>query len=249
MARPHNAPKSLSNGCWRKAATPITLKKDTENAERSEVRGSEVETPVEDITRELRESAALKVRVAETQGAIIQAMIECIWESMQQGGKLLLCGNGGSAADAQHLATECVVRLEAERAPLPAIALTTDTSLLTAAGNDYGFETIFARQVAGLGRPGDVLLAISTSGNSRNVIRAVEEAHRGRLQTLGLLGKHGGKLKEMVHIALVVPSSSTQRIQQVHITVGHILCGALERRILSTPLTTSQDPVETDTAT
>ena len=133
-----------------------------------------------------------------------------------------------------------------ERAPLPAIALTTDTSLLTAAGNDYGFETIFARQVAGLGRPGDVLLAISTSGNSPNVVRAVEAAHQRGLHTLALLGKDGGRLKEMVHIALVVPSSSTQRIQEVHITVGHILCGALERRILSTPLATSQDPVAMD---
>ena len=198
---------------------------------------------MDDITRELRESAALKVHVAETQGALIQAMIECIWESMQQGGKLLLCGNGGSAADAQHLATECMVRLETERAPLPAIALTTDTSLLTAAGNDYGFETIFARQVAGLGRPGDVLLVISTSGNSPNVVRAVEAAHRCGMHTLGLLGKDGGRLKQMVHMALVVPSSSTQRIQEVHITIGHIVCGALERRILSTPLTTSQGSV------
>ena len=204
---------------------------------------------MDDIIRELRESATLKVHVAETQGAIMQAMIECIWESMQQGGKLLICGNGGSAADAQHLATECMVRLEAERAPLPAIALTTDTSLLTAAGNDYGFETIFARQVAGLGRPGDVLLAISTSGHSPNVVRAVEEAHRRGLHTLGLLGKDGGRLKDIVHIALVVPSSNTQRIQEVHITIGHILCGTLERRILSTPLTLYQDPVSVDTIT
>jgi D-sedoheptulose 7-phosphate isomerase len=204
---------------------------------------------MDDIIRELRESATLKVHVAETQGAIIQAMIECIWESMQQGGKLLICGNGGSAADAQHLATECMVRLEAERTPLPAIALTTDTSLLTAAGNDYGFETIFARQVAGLGRPGDVLMAISTSGNSPNVVRAVEEAHRRGLRTLGLLGRDGGRLKDMVHIALVVPSSNTQRIQEVHITIGHILCGTLERRILSTPLTIYPDPVSMDTIT
>jgi D-sedoheptulose 7-phosphate isomerase len=204
---------------------------------------------MDDIMRELRESASLKVHVAETQGASIQAMIECIWESMQQGGKLLICGNGGSAADAQHLATECMVRLEAERAPLPAIALTTDTSLLTAAGNDYGFETIFARQVAGLGRPGDVLLAISTSGNSPNVVCAVEEAHRRGLRTLGLLGRDGGRLKDMVHIALVVPSSNTQRIQEVHITIGHILCGTMERRMLSTPLTVYPDPVSMDTIT
>lgn len=204
---------------------------------------------MDDIIRELRESATLKMHVAETQGAIIQAMIECIWESMQQGGKLLICGNGGSAADAQHLATECMVRLEAERPPLPAIALTTDTSLLTAAGNDYGFETIFARQVAGLGRPGDVLMAISTSGNSSNVVCAVEEAHRRGLRTLGLLGRDGGRLKDMVHIALVVPSSNTQRIQEVHITIGHILCGTLERRILSTPLPIYPDPVSMDTIT
>ena len=204
---------------------------------------------MDDIIRELRESATLKMHVAETQGAIIQAMIECIWESMQQGGKLLICGNGGSAADAQHLATECMVRLEAERTPLPAIALTTDTSLLTAAGNDYGFETIFARQVAGLSRPGDVLMAISTSGNSSNVVCAVEEAHRRGLRTLGLLGRDGGRLKDMVHIALVVPSSNTQRIQEVHITIGHILCGTLERRILSTPLPIYPDPVSMDTIT
>jgi D-sedoheptulose 7-phosphate isomerase len=204
---------------------------------------------MDDIIRELRESATLKMHVAETQGAIIQAMIECIWESMQQGGKLLICGNGGSAADAQHLATECMVRLEAERTPLPAIALTTDTSLLTAAGNDYGFETIFARQVVGLGRPGDVLMAISTSGNSSNVVCAVEEAHRRGLRTLGLLGRDGGRLKDMVHIALVVPSSNTQRIQEVHITIGHILCGTLERRILSTPLPIYPDPVSMDTIT
>jgi len=202
---------------------------------------------MDDIAQELRDSAALKLCVAETQGPIIQAMLECVWESMQQGGKLLLCGNGGSAADAQHLATECMVRLEVERAPLPALALTTNTSLLTAAGNDHGFETIFARQVAGLGRPGDVLLAISTSGNSLNVVRAVEAAQQRGLHTLGLLGKDGGRLKDMVHIALVVPSSNTQRIQEVHITVGHILCGALERRILRAPLVMSQEPVATGT--
>jgi D-sedoheptulose 7-phosphate isomerase len=190
---------------------------------------------MDDIARELRDSAALKLQVAETQGPTIQAMIECIWDSMQQGGKLLLCGNGGSAGDAQHIATECMVRLEVDRAPLPAIALTTDTSLITAAGNDHGFDTIFARQVAGLGRAGDVLLAISTSGNSRNVIQAVEEAHRRGLHTLAWLGRDGGKLKDMVHIPLVVPSQSTQRIQEVHITLGHIICGALERRALALP--------------
>jgi D-sedoheptulose 7-phosphate isomerase len=187
-----------------------------------------------DITQELRESAALKLQVASTQVQTIQAMIDCIWESLQGGGKLLLCGNGGSAADAQHLATECMVRLQVARAPLPALALTTDTSLLTAAGNDDGFETIFARQVVGLGRPGDVLLAISTSGNSRNVIRAVEAARYRGLHTLGFLGNEGGALRPLVDLALVVPSANTQRIQEVHITVGHIVCGALERRVVTT---------------
>ncbi len=191
---------------------------------------------MDDITQELRESAVLKVHVAETQGHILQAMVECMWESLQQGGKLLWCGNGGSAADAQHLATECMVRLEAEREPLPAIALTTDTSLLTAAGNDHGFETIFARQVAGLGRPGDVLLALSTSGNSPNVVRAVEEARCRGLHTLGLLGKDGGRLKTKVHMARVIPSSNTQRIQEGHMTVGRIRCGRLERRFLGAAL-------------
>jgi D-sedoheptulose 7-phosphate isomerase len=194
---------------------------------------------LEEITQELRESAALKLEVAATQAGVIQAMIECLWACLSQGGKLLLCGNGGSAADAQHLATECMVRLHTSRAPLPAIALTTDTSLLTAAGNDDGFETIFARQVAGLGQAGDVLLAISTSGNSRNVVRAVEAARQRALRTLGLLGKGGGVLAGLVDMALVVPSANTQRIQEVHITVGHILCGALEQRVLA-----AADPTE-----
>jgi D-sedoheptulose 7-phosphate isomerase len=190
------------------------------------------------ITQELRDSAALKLQVAETQADVIRAMIDCVWESLCQGGKLLLCGNGGSAADAQHLATECMVRLHVQRAPLPAIALTTDTSLLTAAGNDDGFDTVFARQVAGLGRAGDVLLAISTSGNSPNVVRAVEVARQCGLRTLGLLGKGGGRLATLVDIALVVPSTNTQRIQEVHITVGHILCGVLEQRILAASVAT-----------
>ena len=120
---------------------------------------------MEDITQELRYSAELKLQVAATQSRVIQVMIDCVWGSMQQGGKLLLCGNGGSAADAQHLATECMVRMQNDRYPLPAVALTTDTSLLTAAGNDYGFDMIFARQVAALGCAGDVLLAFAIEKN------------------------------------------------------------------------------------
>ena len=191
---------------------------------------------MEDIVQELRESANLKVQVAATQGPVLQAMVACIWNSMQHGGTLLLCGNEGSAADAQHLATECMVRLQVERGPLPALALTTDTSLLTAAGNDYGFETIFARQIVGLGRRGDVLLVLSTSGNSPNVMRAVEAARCQGIHTMAWLGKGGGAVARMVDTALIVPSDNTQRIQEVHITLGHILCGALERRLLALPL-------------
>ena len=188
---------------------------------------------MDDITRRLRESAALQLEVAETQGAVIEAMFDMIWESFEQGGKLMLCGNGGSAADAQHLATEFMVRLRENRRPLPALALTTDTSLLTAASNDWGFDTIFARQVEGLGRAGDVLWVSSTSGQSVNVIRAVEQARRQGIRTLGFLGRDGGVLRDLVEVALVVPSMSTERIQEVHITVGHILCEELERRVLT----------------
>ena len=195
---------------------------------------------MQEITRALHDSAALKKQIAATQSDIIQAMIDCIWTCLQQGGKLLLCGNGGSAADAQHLATECMVRLQETRAPLPAVALTTDTSLLTAAGNDDGFDTIFARQVQGLGQPGDVLLALSTSGNSTNVIRAVETAQRRAIQTIGLLGKDGGALGALVDISLVVPSFDTQRIQEAHITIGHILCQVLEQRLLADPTAMAQ---------
>jgi D-sedoheptulose 7-phosphate isomerase len=192
---------------------------------------------MEDLIRhELHDSAMLKLHVAATQAPLIAAMIDVVWDSIQQGGTLLLCGNGGSAADAQHIATECMVRLHTDRQPLPALALTTDTSLLTAAGNDYGFDTIFARQVAGLGRPGDVLLALSTSGNSPNVVRAVDVARQRGLRTLGWLGKGGGCLAKMVDIAFIVPSANTQRIQEVHITLGHILCGELERRVQATPV-------------
>ena len=139
-----------------------------------------------------------------------------------------------------------MMRQNAERAPLPAIVLTTETSLLTAAGTDQGFETIFARQGAGFGRPGDVLHALRTSGNARHGMRAVEAAPQRGLPTLGLRGKDGGMLKDMVPSVLVVPSAHTQRTQEVPITGGHLLCGALERRVLSTPRVASQEPVATD---
>jgi len=138
--------------------------------------------------------------------------------------KLLLCGNGGSAADAQHIAAEFVNRYTLERPPLPAIALTTDTSVITSIGNDYSFDVIFSKQVKALGVEGDVLLAISTSGNSTNVLSAVKDARSQGIYTIGLIGKDGGKLAGLVELALVVKNNMTPRIQEAHILAGHILC-------------------------
>lgn len=144
------------------------------------------------------------------------------------GNKVLLCGNGGSAADAQHIAAELVCRFETTRRGLPAIALTTDTSALTAIGNDLGFDRLFSRQVEALGSEGDVLIAFSTSGNSGNVIAAILAAKGKGMVTIGLLGGDGGKLKNLVDHALVVPSTVTARIQECHILVGHIWCGMID---------------------
>jgi D-sedoheptulose 7-phosphate isomerase len=185
---------------------------------------------IDDIRRELAESAAVKKAIGEEcAGSIIQAG-ETLLRAFRGGGKLLLCGNGGSAADAQHIAAELVVRMTlAGRPALPAIALTTDTSALTAAGNDIGFEMIFARQVEALGAPGDVLLAISTSGNSVNVVRAAGEARRKGMTVVAFLGRGGGALAPVSDVAVMVPSDDTQRIQEGHITVAHIVCGFIER--------------------
>ncbi len=147
---------------------------------------------------------------------------------LKMGYKVLICGNGGSAADAQHFAAEIVGRFEKERKGYPAVALTTDTSALTAIGNDYGFEHIFSRQVEALGQKGDILIGISTSGNSKNVIRAVETAKRMGIFTVGFLGKDGGKLKDIVDTAFIVNHSRTARIQEVHLTLEHALCNIID---------------------
>jgi D-sedoheptulose 7-phosphate isomerase len=152
-------------------------------------------------------------------------------QSLQTGGKLMLCGNGGSAADCQHLAAELTGRFIKDRRPLAAIALSTDTSAITCISNDYSFDEVFARQVQGLGRTGDVLLAISTSGNSRNVIRAVEEALAANISVIGLLGREGGALNKLCDVAIVVPSQVTARIQESHILIGHTLCGMIEQQL------------------
>jgi D-sedoheptulose 7-phosphate isomerase len=151
--------------------------------------------------------------------------------TLKNGGKILFCGNGGSAADSQHLASELTGRFIKDRRPLAAIALSTDTSALTCIGNDYSFDEIFARQVAGLGRACDLLIGISTSGNSRNVIRAVEEAQKLGMQSIGLLGNDGGKLRGLCNQSIVVPSQKTARIQECHILIGHTLCGLIEEEL------------------
>jgi len=151
--------------------------------------------------------------------------------SLRAGGKLLFFGNGGSAADAQHLATEFVVRYRRDRAPIPAIALTTDSSALTAIGNDLGFEQLFARQIAALGRAGDVAIGISTSGQSKNVLKGLEQARAMKLVAAALGGRDGGAMKGLADPLLVVPSETTSRIQEMHIMLGQMLCGALEREL------------------
>src|ERR1041384_2721841 len=155
---------------------------------------------------------------------LVEACVKCI----RGGGKLMLFGNGGSAADAQHLATELTIRYKADRAAIAPIALTTDSSALTAAGNDLGFERVFARQVEALGKAGDVAIAISTSGKSANVIAALKQAKAMKLVTVGFTGKGGGDLKGLADHLLVVPSDTTARIQEMHIALGQMLCGALE---------------------
>lgn len=152
-------------------------------------------------------------------------------QTLQAGGKILFCGNGGSAADSQHLAAELTGRFIKDRRPLAAMALSTDSSALTCIGNDYAFDEVFARQVQGLARAGDLLIGISTSGNSRNVIRAVEEAKAAGAQVVGFLGRDGGALRAMCDVAIVVPSQVTARIQESHILIGHTLCGLIEEHM------------------
>lgn len=156
--------------------------------------------------------------------AILDACIACI----QRGGKIMFIGNGGSASDAQHLATELAIRYKKDRAPIAALALTTDTSALTAGGNDMGFDQIFARQLCAVGKPEDVVIGLSTSGNSANVIEAFKAARTLGVQTIAFTGQSGGKMTQHSDFMLKVPSTTTARIQEMHITLGHMLCGGLE---------------------
>lgn len=184
--------------------------------------------------RDLAEVANL---VGETLDEQILAYADVVCGALVSGRKLLFCGNGGSAADAQHLATEYVVRMESDRAPMAAVALTTDTSLLTAASNDFGFDEVFARQVEALGNPGDVLILHSTSGESENLIRAAAVARRAGLRTVALTAKGGGRLREMVDVSIVVPTDRTSRAQEIHLAIGHEVCALAERHVSDNSLT------------
>jgi D-sedoheptulose 7-phosphate isomerase len=183
----------------------------------------------------LSDSARVKESTIDACRADVMSAIDVVVDTYRNGGKILFCGNGGSAADCQHLATELMVRLnhDVKRPALGAISLCTDPSNLTACGNDLGFEELFARSVEGLGRAGDLLVGISTSGRSKNVIRAVEKAKSIGMKTLCLLGGTGGELKDLCDVAVVVPSSNTQRIQETHITLGHIICESAESLLYS----------------
>jgi D-sedoheptulose 7-phosphate isomerase len=176
----------------------------------------------------MRESADVHARAAETVARATAEAARAISEALDAGGKVLLCGNGGSAADAQHIAAELAGRLRRERRALPAIALTVNASVLTAVSNDYGYERVFARQVEALGRPGDVLVGISTSGGSPNVVRALTAARAAGLVTIGLTGEGGGAMEALCDHVVRAPSSDTQRIQEIHIAVGHAICEIVE---------------------
>ncbi len=183
------------------------------------------------IERIFRESIRVKEETLKTNSEKIVEVIESIRELFNRNGKILLFGNGGSAADSQHIAAEFIGRFKKERRSLPAIALTTDTSILTALGNDYGFDVIFARQIEGLGNRGDVAFGISTSGNSKNVIAGIKQAKKMGLKTISLTGCGGGKLAPLTDISLIVPSTETARIQESHLCIAHAICELVEEKI------------------
>lgn len=206
------------------------------------------------IKEHLTESALVKQKTSEQCNQEILAAANLITEVFRNGGKLLLCGNGGSAADCQHLAAEFVSRLtkEFDRPALPAIALTTDTSFLTAFTNDCEYENVFARQVEALGQPGDVLLGISTSGSSTNIVRAVGYSQRNLIHTIALTGQnplgYPSVLSEMAEITIAVPSNNTQYIQETHLAIEHIICHIIERNLYGEDLVNLVDPLITPIA-
>lgn len=184
-----------------------------------------------DIAAEFNESITVKQQVVEKHLSTINDIANLLIESLQAGNKVLFFGNGGSAADSQHIAGELVSKFRRVRRAMPAIALTTDTSILTSIGNDFGYDYVFARQVEALGQSGDVAIGISTSGNSPNVLRALQAARDAGMTTVGFTGQSGGQMQDYVDISFNVPSSSTPRIQEVHITAGHIICELVEKTV------------------
>lgn len=180
---------------------------------------------------EAQEHASVAQNTFDTLEANFTTIVDLCTQAIQNNKKIIFCGNGGSAADAQHLATELTIRYKQNRDPIAALAITTDTSTLTAAGNDLGFDQIFARQLAALGQDGDVLIGISTSGNSANVIEAFKQAKTMNIPTILFTGLTGGKLVDHADHALKIPSTTTARIQEMHITLGQMLCGALEHKL------------------
>ena len=189
------------------------------------------------LSDSLKESARVLDALARDAAALeaMEKALSAAAEALSSGGKLLFCGNGGSAAGAQHAAGELVGRFKLERKGLAAVALTTDTSVLTAVGNDYGFDDVFARQVEALGEEGDALFALSTSGNAENVLRAVASAREKGLRVVGLTGKGGGRMAEACDVLVRVPSDSTPRIQECHEALLHAFCGALEEELFGNP--------------
>jgi D-sedoheptulose 7-phosphate isomerase len=186
----------------------------------------------EKITADIRESIRVKEEVLKTFVPAIEDVSRLVHERLKAGKKLLFFGNGGSASDSQHLAAEFVGRYEKERRGYPAIALTTDTSILTAIGNDYGFDTVFERQIEALGQSGDIAFGISTSGNSENVIRGIQKARQKGLTTVVFSGRDGGKLKGLADHSFIVPSQKTARIQECHILIGHIICERVDELLV-----------------
>lgn len=189
----------------------------------------------ETVKEQLAGQRQVLERMETELAGLIATAAETMADALSSGKKLLIMGNGGSAADAQHFAAEIVGRFKMERKALPAIALTTDTSALTAIGNDYGFDRIFSRQVEAFAKPGDVVVGISTSGNSPNVALALQSAKDAGCITVALLGKDGGAIKKLADLALIIPSNDTPRIQEGHITTIHIMCDLLEKAIFSPP--------------
>ncbi len=183
------------------------------------------------IRAELAESAAIKAHIGDTMAGEIEIFARTVAECLRTGGLVAFCGNGGSAADAQHLAGELVGRYRRNRPAFRSLALTTDTSILTAIGNDFGFDQVFARQVEGLLGPGDLLIAISTSGNAENCVNAANLAKERGAGTIAMTGKSGGALGDLCDLCIKVPHELTPRIQECHITIGHIVCGLVERAL------------------